>query len=241
NEISYRVETGSAVVVLAHSQGNLYVNSAYNGLDSSTVKPYVRVVSVATPSAYAPFVYVTRNDDLVVGVIPSALPGNVAATSAGFSDIPGHYMNPAYLSDPATFSALYAAVVTQVTAVPAPPGSSYGAGFLSATLTWGAEPDLDLHAYEPGGSHVWYSDQTGESGVLDFDDTSSYGPENYVVDCSTIQYGTYLLGVAYYFGSGPETAVLRISAGTQVQTITRTLHFDSSRPNDPYIMASVLV
>ncbi|GAX21969.1 hypothetical protein FisN_16Hu040 [Fistulifera solaris] len=53
---------------------------------------------------------------------------------------------------------------------------------LSFTLTWNTPTsDLDLHVFEgePSGDHVYYVQQSGEYGVLDWDDTEGYGPENY--------------------------------------------------------------
>ena len=83
------------------------------------------------------------------------------------------------------------------------PTRQAGEGAIRATLTWDAQPDVDLHAFEPNGSHVYYKNLRGRSGTLDVDDRSSYGPENYVVPCNKVELGAYRIGVNYYRGSGP--------------------------------------
>lgn len=44
-------------------------------------------------------------------------------------------------------------------------------------MTWGESPDVDLHAFEPNGSHVYYDNRVGLSGHLDHHDRDGYGPE----------------------------------------------------------------
>ncbi|MET0049900.1 MAG: hypothetical protein ABW095_02335, partial [Candidatus Thiodiazotropha sp.] len=80
-------------------------------------------------------------------------------------------------------------------------------------LTWGSEPDVDLHVTEPNGTHVYYSNLQGISGYLDLDDTTSYGPEHYYVSCETLETGTYNVGVNYYRGEGAETAQVQVTTG----------------------------
>lgn len=100
------------------------------------------------------------------------------------------------------------------------PTREAGEGAIRATLTWDAQPDVDLHAFEPNGSHVYYRSRTGRSGTLDVDDTSSYGPENYFVACNKVELGTYRIGVNYFRGtgsrapgSGPSTANVALFLG----------------------------
>ena len=40
---------------------------------------------------------------------------------------------------------------------------------------------MDLHTFEPDGTHLSYQNLNGITGTLDVDDTSSYGSENYLV------------------------------------------------------------
>ena len=51
------------------------------------------------------------------------------------------------------------------------------------TLTWDANPDVDLHIFEPQ-RHVYYASRIGYNGYLDLDDTNGYGPEHYYTNCT---------------------------------------------------------
>ncbi len=75
-------------------------------------------------------------------------------------------------------------------------------------LTWGQNPsDLDSHLYVPlsGGAtydEVYYGDKVASdsSANLDWDDTTSYGPETITI--TTRNTGTYYYSVYKYSGSG---------------------------------------
>lgn len=74
---------------------------------------------------------------------------------------------------------------------------------LSATLTWNAaDADLDLYVTQPDGETAWYIDKaTSIGGVLDVDNTSGIGPENYFLsfdEGDTIVTGQYGIRVHYY-------------------------------------------
>lgn len=44
-----------------------------------------------------------------------------------------------------------------------------GIGQLKATLTWSFYADIDLHAFEPSGTHIYFGDKRGDFGYLDYD------------------------------------------------------------------------
>ena len=92
------------------------------------------------------------------------------------------------------------------------------------TLTWDHATDVDLHVFEPNGTQVYYSNRTGQSGFLDVDNTTGFGPENYFVRMGELELGTYQVGVNYYSGSIlPETARIRIEAGSVIRNYTVSL------------------
>ncbi|MBR6675747.1 MAG: carboxypeptidase regulatory-like domain-containing protein, partial [Clostridia bacterium] len=88
-------------------------------------------------------------------------------------------------------------------------GEGEGDNYL-ITLSWGANPrDLDSHLVGPltnGGTfHVFYSDKSKYDGDievcnLDYDDTSSYGPEH--ITLVTLTDGAYYFYVHKYAGTG---------------------------------------
>lgn len=70
-------------------------------------------------------------------------------------------------------------------------------------LTWGENPrDLDSHLILPNNDDVYYGDQVADdhSANLDWDDTSSYGPETITID--TMNPGDYYYSVHHYAGTG---------------------------------------
>jgi uncharacterized protein YfaP (DUF2135 family) len=81
-------------------------------------------------------------------------------------------------------------------------------GQIRIVLTWGASPsDLDSHLSIPGISdEVYYSNQDASDGSanLDWDDTTSYGPETITI--TTKNSGTYYYSVDNYSEYGTFTA-----------------------------------
>ena len=70
-------------------------------------------------------------------------------------------------------------------------------------LTWGENPrDLDSHLILPSDEDVYYDHETADDGSanLDWDDTSSYGPETITID--TMNPGDYYYSVHHYAGTG---------------------------------------
>ena len=78
-----------------------------------------------------------------------------------------------------------------------------GANQYRIVLTWGENPrDLDSHLILPSGEDVYYSHKlaSDSSANLDWDDTSSYGPETITID--TLNSGNYYYSVKHFSGSG---------------------------------------
>lgn len=56
------------------------------------------------------------------------------------------------------------------------PAKYLGKGNITVQLKWDTQPDVDLHIWEPSGTHVYYSHKGGLCGYLDRDDTDGEGP-----------------------------------------------------------------
>lgn len=205
---------GQKVIVTSHSQGNFYANSASRVLTDEERASF-GIVAVATPADHVEggWDYTTLRNDLIMGSIPFALPWNVDNGSQTATDSTGHKFMVSYLAPGASSrSRIVNQVVQELRTLPAPSGGA-GNGIITVTLTWDGQTDVDLHAFEPGGTHVYYGNKTGDSGFLDVDNVFGFGPEHYYVGCDTVQTGTYRVGVNYYNGFAPETAHIQIAAG----------------------------
>ena len=216
---------GGRVLVVGHSQGCLYANSAYTALASDNddlPMDAFGIVAVGTPSnrVAGGGPYVTLTDDLVINTVRwfyrGTLDGNVTNGSDS-SDWKNHSFVDAYLDGDNSGPLIVNRALARANSL-AWPTPQLGMGPITVTLTWGDEPDVDLHVFEPDGSHVYYAAPWGTSGYLDYDDVTSWGPEHYyVVDCSLLTAGTYRVGVNYYRGSAPETAFVQIQAGDVIK------------------------
>ncbi len=77
-----------------------------------------------------------------------------------------------------------------------------GIGTLKATLTWSFYADIDLHAYEPSGSHIYYGNKRGDFGFLDHDDREGGNGAIENIFWQSPEPGTYNFYIDYY---GPST------------------------------------
>ena len=72
---------------------------------------------------------------------------------------------------------------------------------LRILLNWDTDgTDLDLHVLTPSGKHAWYGDRVIDSGAIDVDVTTGYGPE--IFSSPAPEKGLYQVYVNYYGGSG---------------------------------------
>jgi hypothetical protein len=119
---------GSKVVLVAHSQGNLYANAAYATLFEREAAPLpasLGIVSVASPTdrvgGMGP--HTTLHEDLVIAgvraVFPSTLAGNVSASGAAIEPL-GHGFTTAYLRVHDSRAQILEDVLTTSTTLPLP-------------------------------------------------------------------------------------------------------------------------
>jgi uncharacterized protein YfaP (DUF2135 family) len=145
------------------------------------------------------------------------------------NDITGHFFIDSYMvedsnSDQKITSDMISVLDSLVT-----PRQIVEPGVITVSLTWGSEPDMDLHVYEPNGSHVFWYTPDGFSGFLDKDDVNSWGPEHYTVDtCDSLETGSYRVALDYYEGNNPEVAIVQVEAGLKVRV------FKVSMPSEAY-------
>lgn len=228
---------GKKVVLVAHSQGNFYANEACSLINSDSIA----TVAVATPAHYIAkgFYYTTLEEDKIIKLIPS-LPANTRNSQQ--YEILGHLFVKSYLNGDISGPKIINQIRNTIEKLK-DPNEDAQQGIITITLTWGGQPDVDLHVYEPSGYHVYYANPRGSSGYLDVDDVSGYGPEHYYAKCDNLQTGTYRIGVNYFDGDGPETANILVHAHDQNRNYSRFLGqaWGSDGDNSPIIIADIIV
>ncbi len=248
-----KIAEGKKVLLVAHSQGVFFGNLAYNLLDGDERMSF-GMVAVANPdssvltdsSASAP--YTTLENDKVIQAIiaarillpPTPMEPNTANLELS-ADSLQHSFITTYMADSTNSNTqivddILAALGSLVT-----PRQIVESGVISVMLTWGPAPDVDLHVYEPNGSHVFWYDRIGYSGELDHDDTTKWGPEHYrVLTCDMLEEGFYRIGLDYYLGDLPEVAVLQVDAGLVSRTFEISMPYDAyGTPLSPRMVATI--
>jgi hypothetical protein len=237
---------GRKLLLVAHSQGNLFVNAAYDYATTKVDASSVKVVHIAPASPTLRGTHILADLDLVinglrlVGTVPDitdAIPGALlrAAGANGKKDPLGHGLLEIYINQALGISAhVRNAINSALTELVAPPVVA-ATGLFSATLTWDGDGDVDLHTYEPSGSHVYYSNMTGVSGYLDVDNTQSYGPEHYYASCSSsaLLPGNYQIAVANYSGADNRTATVQIASWADGVLGTRSVTLGARTRDTP--------
>ncbi len=115
------------------------------------------------------------------------------------------------------------------------------------SMSWDADnTDIDLHVFEPDGSHAYYaSNLTEQGGLVSRDVTDGYGPEEYVLQKALP--GTYTIK-AHYYGShqqtllGPCTVKVDVFtnyARSNEERQTLTLRLDKS--GEDFVVGEVVV
>lgn len=225
------------VLMVAHSQGNLFANSAFTKVSQVVgATGAVKLVHIAPASTELHGDYTLADIDLVINVALRAVaPGSVPASNISMpvssSDRSGHELVPTYLNE--TREARVNIKTKMTTALDAlvVPATNGVTGFFTVTLTWDGSGDVDLHAFEPSGSHVFYGSTRGQVGFLDTDNTGANGPEHYFASCdpAVLQPGTYRFGINNFGAPSERTATMQVASIAGGELLTRSLNVGSAK------------
>lgn len=222
---------GKPVLIFAHSQGNMFATDAMMALSGEFPQSIGLIgVAMTAKSLYGDSTYYTAHDDRIIDGLRLLFPvlaSNVDNDPGLFGDnrdFSNHQFMESYFSSELVSRDLidqdFAIKISNLVF----PYTYLGSGAITVSLTWGSEPDVDLHILEPDGNHVYYQNMLGSFGYLDLDDVDSYGPEHYYVPCGGTGVGRYKVGVNYYYGYNPETAQIQISTSDgKTRTFTQDL------------------
>lgn len=202
---------GKRIILIAHSQGNLFANMAIRQLRPKYTKN-VGMIGLGSVAGYwhsGTFYYTAYLDYAVNGfraTFYKILPGNINNRSTR------HSFNYGYFSKEKPSRAKVDEKIHYYLKTLEQPKPIFQLGALMVTLTWEGNTDVDLHIREPNGTKVLYSNKTGNFGTIDVDNTRGKGPEHYVVPCSSQIEGEYEIGVNYFSGTGVENVKVQITS-----------------------------
>eukprot|EP00163_Fabomonas_tropica_P027434 TRINITY_DN5284_c0_g3_i1.p1 TRINITY_DN5284_c0_g3~~TRINITY_DN5284_c0_g3_i1.p1 ORF type:complete len:362 (+),score=28.15 TRINITY_DN5284_c0_g3_i1:168-1253(+) len=239
---------GKQLLLVAHSQGNLFANSAYSYASNKTDAESLKLVHIAPASPTLNGPHRLADKDLVINAlrisgsvasITNTIPGYLIRPAGlnGQKDILGHGLLEIYLNPALSIGSSVVQDIEFELASLQPPEREDEAetGFFTATLIWNGEGDVDLHVYEPSGAHVFYQTMTGDSGYLDVDNTVSDGPEHYFASCESdrLQTGIYQIGVANYDEADGRTVTLQIASFRDGVLGTKSVTLGSPTGDNP--------
>lgn len=242
---------GKQILMVAHSQGNLFANAAYNYASNQTDTGALKLVHIAPASPTTNGVHRLADKDLVINGlravgsvvdITDVIPGYLLRPAGlnGQKDLLGHglleiYLNPELNIGGAVVSDIEAGIASLRPPQILPQAET---GFFTATMTWNGAGDVDLHMFEPSGTHVYYPSKRGQSGYLDVDNTRANGPEHYFATCDaqTLQTGVYQVRLANYSRADGRIATVQIASIKDGSLGTRSVTLGERTGNDANFM-----
>ncbi|MCD2512795.1 hypothetical protein [Comamonas endophytica] len=226
---------GQKILLVAHSQGNLFMNPAYDYAKTKLTTDSVATVHIAPASMTVRGPHLLADIDLVINGLRafgwSAVPGiNLALPSSGI-DKSGHTLDGTYLDDSRPGRMHVRQMADQGLASLVTPPASGNRGFFTTMLTWDGVGDVDLHTTEPEGTYVNYANRTGQVGALDVDNTVANGPEHYYASCNLDQLkeGTYRFGINNYRNATGRKATMQVTLAQGGQPVTRVVDVGPER------------
>ena len=226
---------GQKVLMVAHSQGNLFMNPAYDYAKTKLPTNSVATVHLAPASFTLRGPHLLANIDWVINALRafgmSSVPANNLELPLSGNDKSGHTLDGTYLDISRPGRARVQQMADQGLASLVTPQAAGNRGFFTAMLSWDGPGDVDLHTFEPTGTHVYYLSKIGQAGALDVDNRIADGPEHYYASCNTaqLQEGTYRFGINNYRNATGRTATVQVTLAQGGQPITRVLDVGAER------------
>lgn len=241
---------GQKLMLVAHSQGNLFVNRAFDYAKTKIATNSVATYHIAPASVTLRGKHILSNYDFVIKLLRVSGRGTVPEDNLSMEffrdDMSGHklletYLNPKKIARARIQTEVYEAMDALET-----PEAKGSPGLFTATLIWDGPGDVDLHVYEPGGSHVHYLEMKGSVGELDVDNRVGGGPEHYYVPCdpSVLQGGSYGVGINNFKGADGRKATLTVDFAEGGQSLSKTIELPAQQGrsgDNPSPLAHVLV
>jgi len=242
---------GQKLMFVAHSQGNLFVNRAYDYAMTKVPAASVAVAHVAPASPTLRGEHLLADIDMVINGLRLSGATSVPAVNLSLpfssADASGHMFEATYLDAARAGRAKVKTLIDTPMQALQPPPLQGNVGAFTVTLTWDGAGDVDLHSFEPAGAHVYYGAKQGMVGRLDVDNIFGQGPEHYFASCNpnVLQPGTYTFGINNYSGATGRIATVQVSTSSGGVLTTRNADVgpvrSSSGDNAPIQLVKVVV
>ena len=216
------------LLLIAHSQGNLFVNQAFDYAKTKYKTNSVAALHIAPASPTLRGDYILADIDIIIRGLKmfgyNSVPTRNFFMPTSKRDPSGHmlvgtYMDKGRLARKWIHDQSLKALSSLET-----PESEGHSGFFTVTMTGDGEGDIDLHTFEPQGTHVFYQNMQGYAGSLDIDNTEANGPEHYYASCNArqLQAGTYSIAVNNFNGP-PHKATINVTFAQGGQPLTKVV------------------
>jgi hypothetical protein len=191
--------TKKPILIVSHSQGNLFANAIFSDADRRSKGG---VIHVAPPSGkhYGPVIgHIFDINRVAFLTMPFQ---NIADFDIGEVSYLFHYFSEVYLNG-SMKSVLDEALLRQIDIVKnidIENTNNKNKKEVSFSLAWKELRDLDLQVQEPNNAHVYHWNKQGKIGTLS-NDIKNGGAETYIMQCSKLSEGLTL-------GIGTNTTLL---------------------------------
>lgn len=239
---------GRKMLLVAHSQGNLFLNSALAYASTHIPDTSIQGIHIAPASLVGKRPHILADKDVVinalrlVGTVPDItdnIPPILERTPGlnRLKDAKGHglleiYLHPGHQ----TASKIHGYIMSAFSTLHAAP-VQVPSGFFTATLTWDGPGIVDLHVMEPSGTHVYFENVRGQSGRMAFSNRTGYTQNKYIANCDTNQLaeGKYSFSLANYGDAQGSMATLQIASNAEGVLGTRTVTMGPATLSTPNI------
>jgi len=225
NLLVKHLDNKARLSLVAHSQGNLFVNQARSFVKDYIKKKdptmvfldYVQVIHVAPPTSKIDDLHVLASRDLVILPLDSPRVTHDLPLRALFSDWQGHSFNKIYMNKSypprSTIISYLDYKIKMFDNLLKPDTASPKTNFMKARLSWNTKGDIsdaDLHIYEPDGTHLYYAKPRSSAGT--FKRLANGTFNDYLLSCdkSKVQTGTYQFKITNSRSIQSNSAILMI-------------------------------
>jgi len=221
---------GQKMMLVAHSQGNLFVNHAYDYIVPKVDSGSVAVVHIAPASPTLRGYYVLVDIDLVINGLRvqgfNTVPPINLTIPTSSADVSGHTLVNTYLDPTRAARAKVISLIDLMMKNLNTPRAANSLGSFTVTLTWDGIGEIDLHVFEPSGAHVYPYYSIGDVGhIISLANLFDYGPEIYYAACDLlgIQGGIYRIGINNYSALAERIATIQVATSKKGIIYTKTM------------------